>query len=56
MNTALRLDGHEQVDIVQYVTGVDGSRLALVEIDGDTEYGDGLGPLRIAVELDRLFG
>lgn len=56
MNATLRLDGYEQVDIVQYVTGVDGARLAFVEIDGNLEYGDGLGPLRIAVEIDRLFG
>lgn len=50
----LRLDGDERVQVLEYFTGTDGARLALVEIDGDTEYGDGLGPLRLAVEVDRL--
>lgn len=50
----LRLDGDERVGVLEYCTGTDGVQLALVEIDGDLEYGDGLGALRLAVEVDRL--
>lgn len=54
IHNRLRLDGHEPVSIVSYLVGVDGVHLALVEIDGDLEYEDGLGSLRLAVETSRL--
>ncbi|MBH0121595.1 hypothetical protein I0Q12_19590 [Rhodococcus sp. CX] len=50
----LRLDGAERARILEYYRGTDGAQLALVEIGGDTEYGDDLGPLRLAVTVDRL--
>ena len=54
IHNRLRLDGHEAISIVSYFVGVDGAHLALVEIDGDSEYDDGLGSLRLAVETSRL--
>lgn len=50
----LRLDSDEAVTVIEYGVGVDGKHLAIVEIDGDLEYEDGLGSLRLAVETSRL--
>lgn len=50
----LRLDSDEAVTVIEYGIGVDGKHLAIVEIDGDLEYEDGLGSLRLAVETSRL--
>jgi len=50
----LRLDSDEAVAVIEYGISVDGKHLAIVEIDGDLEYEDGLGSLRLAVETSRL--
>lgn len=50
----LRLDSDEAVTVIEYYIGVDGRHLAIVEVDGDLEYEDGLGSLRLAVETSRL--
>ncbi|MCK8674135.1 hypothetical protein M1M07_23865 [Rhodococcus sp. HM1] len=50
MSAAIRLDGCERVDLVEFYTGTDGRQLALIEAD----YHDGFGPIQIAVTTDRL--